>query len=120
MMRNSTTVMTVRDIQASLAYYRDKLGFDIAFEYGVPVFYAGICSGEVELHLVAAHQTPRQPGHGAVAILVDDVDALHADLKKRGAKVLKAPKDYDYGLRDFDVADLDGNMIFFGMESKKS
>lgn len=25
-----------------------------------------------------------------------------------------------YGLRDFDVADLDGNMIFFGMESKKS
>jgi hypothetical protein len=23
-----------------------------------------------------------------------------------------------YGLRDFDVADLDGNMIFFGMESK--
>jgi hypothetical protein len=38
---------------------------------------------------------------------------------KRGAKVLKAPQDYDYGLRDFDVADLDGNMIFFGMESKK-
>ena len=59
-------------------------------------------------------------GHGAVSIFVDDVDALHADLVKRGAKVLKAPKDYDYGLRDFDVADLDGNMIFFGMESKKS
>ena len=36
---------------------------------------------------------------------------------KRGAKVLK---DYDYGLRDFDVADLDGNMIFFGMESQKA
>jgi len=23
-------------------------------------------------------------------------------------------------MRDFDVADLDGNMIFFGMESKKA
>ena len=34
-------------------------------------------------------------------------------------RVLKEPLDYDYGLRDFDVADLDGNMIFFGMESKK-
>jgi hypothetical protein len=32
--------------------------------------------------------------------------------------VLKEPKDYDHGLRD--VADLDGNMIFFGMESKKA
>ncbi len=119
MMHGSTTVLTVKDIMESLAYYRDKLGFDVAFEYGKPIFYVGLCSGEVTLHLIAASQTPRQPGHGAVSIIVDDVDALHADLMKRGAKVLKAPKDYDYGLRDFDVADLDGNMIFFGMESKK-
>lgn len=34
--------------------------------------------------------------------------------------MLKEPKDYDHGLSDFDVADLDGNMIFFGMESKKA
>jgi hypothetical protein len=39
---------------------------------------------------------------------------------KRGAKVLKAPQDYDYGLHDFDVTDLDGDMIFFGMESQKA
>jgi predicted enzyme related to lactoylglutathione lyase len=99
---------------------RDKLGFDIAFEYGNPTYYVGLGSGEVSLHLIAASQTPRLPGHGAVSIFVDDVDALHADLVKRGARVLKAPKDYDYGLRDFDVADLDGNMIFFGMESQKA
>ena len=117
-MRDSTTVMTVNNVLESMAYYRDKLGFDVAFEYGTPTFYVGLCSGEVTLHLVAADQTPRQPGHGAVSIFVDDVDALHADLVKRGAKVLKEPKDYDYGMRDFDVADLDGNIIFFGMESK--
>jgi len=120
MMRGSTTVFTVTNVMESLAYYRDKLGFDVAFEYGNPTFYIGLCSGEVTLHLISASQTPRQPGHGAVSIFVDDVDALHADLVKRGAKILKEPKDYDYGLRDFDVADLDGNMIFFGMESKKS
>jgi catechol 2,3-dioxygenase-like lactoylglutathione lyase family enzyme len=116
MMQGSTTVFTVRDIPASLAYYRDKLGFDVAFEYGTPAFYAGVCSGKVTLHLISESRTPRKPGHAAVAIDVDDVDALHADLVKRGAKVLKAPANYDYGLRDFDVADLDGNMLFFGME----
>ena len=119
MMQASTTVFTVRDIPASLAYYRDKLGFDVAFEYGTPTFYAGVCSGRVTLHLISASRTPRQPGHGAVAIDVDDVDALHADLVKRGAKVLKAPANYDYGLRDFDVADLDGNMLFFATEIPK-
>ena len=120
MMRGSTTVFTVKNVMESLAYYRDKIGFDVAFEYGEPTFYVGLCSGEVTLHLISAGQTPRQPGHGAVSIFVDDVDAVHADLVKRGARVLKEPKDYDYGLRDFDVADLDGNMIFFGMESKKA
>lgn len=120
MMRGSTTVFTVKNIIESLAYYRDKIGFDIAFEYGTPTFYAGLCSGEVTLHLISAAQAPRPPGHGAVSIYVDDVDAVHADLVRHGAKVLKEPKDYDYGLRDFDVADLDGNMIFFGMESKKA
>jgi catechol 2,3-dioxygenase-like lactoylglutathione lyase family enzyme len=120
MMRASITVMTVKNVLESMAYYRDKLGFDVAFEYGKPTYYVGLCSGEVSLHLVAASQTPRLPGNGAVSIFVDDVDAVHADLVKRGAKVLKEPKDYDYGLRDFDVADLDGNMIFFGTESKKN
>jgi catechol 2,3-dioxygenase-like lactoylglutathione lyase family enzyme len=120
MMNTGTTVFTVRDIRASLAYYRDKLGFDIAFDYGDPIAYAGLCSGNVALHLIPASRTPRQPGHGAVAIDVDDVDALHADLVQRGAKVLKAPANQDYGLRTFDVADLDGNMLFFGMETPKN
>jgi catechol 2,3-dioxygenase-like lactoylglutathione lyase family enzyme len=118
MMHASIAVMTVRDIAQSLAYYRDKLGFETAFEYGQPTYYAGLSSGGVKLHLVAAHRTSRQPGNGAVTIFVDDVDGLHAELQKRGARILKAPADYDYGLRDFDVADLDGNMLFFGMESK--
>ena len=119
MMHKSIGVLTVTDITASLAYYRDKLGFDLAFEYGKPTFYAGICSGKVTLHLMSASRTERKPGQGAVSIFVDNVDALHADLVKRGAKVIKAPANYDYGMRDFDVADLDGNTIVFGMESKK-
>lgn len=38
MMRGSTTIFTVKDITESLAYYRDKIGFDVAFEYGTPTF----------------------------------------------------------------------------------
>jgi uncharacterized glyoxalase superfamily protein PhnB len=45
------------------------------------------------------------------------VDALHAELVGRGAKVVKPPQDYAYGMRDFDVLDLDGNEIVFGMGS---
>ena len=106
---------------ASLAYYRDKLGFDVAFEYGNPTFYVGLCSGEVSLHLIVG-RADAAPARAMAPCRSSSTMSMrvHADLVKRGAKVLKAPKDYDYGLRDFDVADLDGNMIFFGMESKKA
>ena len=36
----------------------------------------------------------------------------------RGARVIKPPADYAYGMRDFDVTDLDGNRITFGMASQ--
>jgi catechol 2,3-dioxygenase-like lactoylglutathione lyase family enzyme len=120
MMHKSITVFTVKDVAASAAYYRDKLGFDLAFKYGTPTYYVGLCSGGVQMHLIAADHAPRPPGHGAVSIFVDDVDGLYADLLKRGAKILKAPANQAYGLRDFDVADLDGNMLFFGMETPKT
>ena len=78
-----------------------------------------MCRDEVALHLLAAQQTERLPGNGGICIFVKDVDAVHAELVKRGARVIKTPQDYDYGMRDFDVVDLDGNHLTFGMGSGK-
>ena len=50
-------------------------------------------------------------------MFVRNVDRLHADLVARGAKLINAPEDRDYGMRDFDVVDLDGNQLTFGKES---
>jgi hypothetical protein len=32
-----------------------------------------------------------------------------------GARIVKAPQNYDYGMRDFDLIDLDGSQLTFGM-----
>jgi len=115
MMIGSATVFVVSDIATSMEHYRDALGFEIAFEYGKPTFYVCLCRDEVQLHLIAARQTERLPGNGALCVFVRDVDAVHAELVARGAKVIKPPQNYDYGMRDFDVVDLDGNQLIFGM-----
>ena len=115
MLVGAATVFAVSDIAKSIAYYRDALGFAVTFEYGQPVFYACLCRDDVALHLLAARETKRLPGHGAICVFVRDVDAVHAELSARGAKVIKPPQNYDYGMRDFDVTDLDGNHLTFGM-----
>jgi uncharacterized glyoxalase superfamily protein PhnB len=114
----SATVFVVQDVLRSVAHYRDVLGFSVRFTYGDPVFHAGVERGEVQVHLHAASKTKRLPGHGAVNVFVTDVDALYEELRRRGARVQGEPKDYPYGMRDFDVLDLDGNQLCFGSESR--
>lgn len=119
MIRGAAAVFVVRDIEASLTHYRDALGFAVAFRYGEPTFYAGLCRDELQLHLIAARATARPAGASALCVFVEDVDAFHAELVSRGAKIVKPPQNYDYGMRDFDVVDLDGNQLIFGTASKQ-
>ena len=115
MMAGSATVFVVSDIATSLAYYRDVLGFQVTFEYGQPLSYACLCRDEVALHLLASSRTKRLPGHGAICVFVRDVDQIYAEVSGRGARLLNQPEDRDYGMRDFDVVDADGNQLTFGM-----
>jgi len=114
----AATVFVVQDVLRSVEHYCDILGFHTQFTYGEPTFYAGVERDDLVIHLQAASETKRQPGHGAVYVFVTDVDALYQELKSRGARTLNEPKNYPYGMRDFDIDDIDGNHLCFGMESK--
>jgi uncharacterized glyoxalase superfamily protein PhnB len=118
LLTGAATVFVVSDMPNSIAHYRDALGFDVTFQYGQPTSYACLCRDEVALHLLAAQRTKRLPGNGGICVFVTDVDKVHAELVARGAKVIKPPQDYDYGMRDFNVVDLDGNQLTFGMTSR--
>ena len=114
----AATIFVVRDLPRSLQHFRDILGFHEGFTYGSPPWYASVERGGLIIHLQAGDHTKRQPGHAAVYAFTDNVDALYEELRSKGANVLQAPKDYPYGMRDFSVADPDGNQLTFGMESK--
>jgi uncharacterized glyoxalase superfamily protein PhnB len=116
----AATLFVVQDVLASVAHYRDVLGFKVEFTYGEPTFYAGVERDNLLIHLQAARETKRHVGQGAANVFVTEVDALHEELKARGARILKPPQDYAYGMRDFDLDDLDGNRLTFGMQSKRS
>jgi uncharacterized glyoxalase superfamily protein PhnB len=110
----SATVFVVEDVLRSVAFYRDRLGFDVAFTYGEPVFYGGVCRGDVTIHLQAARASKHQRGQGAINIFTADVDAVYEEFRQRGVAATNAPADRPYGMRDFDLTDPDGNFLCFG------
>jgi uncharacterized glyoxalase superfamily protein PhnB len=44
------------------------------------------------------------------------VDAYHEQLRARGAELINAPTDRDYGLREFVVRTPDGHRLVIGQE----
>ena len=98
-----------------MKHYQEVLGFTEEFRFGD---YAGLKFGEVYLHLSGHNVHDRPVGGGNVYLFCDEVDRYYAELKRKGARLKSEPKDYPYGMRDFAVMDLDGNLLGFGCESK--
>src|SRR5207237_3373209 len=105
----------------SLAYYRDRLGFDIDSYARLPEHY-GYASREA-CYVHFAHYDAAQPRPNSVAVppdmfdlyaYPDDVDALYAELAKRRADLLGPPVEEGYGMYDFRVRDPDGYVLAFG------
>ena len=105
------TVLHVKDMAASLAYYRDVLGFTVTFSWEEPPHYVCLCLGDCAIHLNAY----RQPAAASVVcIFCNGVDALYAELERRGATIAEPIDDRPYGMRDFAVTDPDEHRLIFG------
>lgn len=103
--------LRVRDVARAIDFYTARLGFKLGFKWGEPLRFAGMNFGEVQVFLQLG-----DPGSvpAQVYFVVDDADALHAYQAGQGVQVLRAPADQEYELRDYAVADLDGNELTFG------
>jgi hypothetical protein len=49
----------------------------------------------------------------------DDVDALYGEFQQRGADLVGPPQLRIYGMKEFEVRDLDNYLICFGEEIKE-
>lgn len=97
-----------KDVPAAVNYYRDVLGFSVNYQQQD----LGVMDRDsVRLLLVAGNAT--NIGTGACGVYIKNADELCAELKAKGAHVTKEPESHPWGLRDFEVVDMDGNHINF-------
>ena len=101
------------DLPATLAFYLDKLGFSLAWEWGEPTELAAVCRDEVELTL-ASRADAKPGGISRLYLHIDGIDSYHAQLLAAGVSITVAIADRPYGMRDFSVTDPAGNVLCFG------
>src|SRR5262245_17794500 len=107
----------VDDLERAIAYYCDKLGFQLEFEY--QSFYAGVTRDGFAIHLkhapkLAADRDHRkQNEHLAAYISVSGIRGLFSELQARGARVIKPLQERPWACLDFYVEDPDGYILCF-------
>ena len=111
----------VDDLDVAIAYYRDRLGFDLDFCYESS--YASVSRNGVSIHLKHASKTVadrahrKQNEHLDVHIGVTGAAALHGELRSRGAAITKPLEERPWSCRDFYVEDPDGYVLCFSEQT---
>lgn len=135
--------LTCKDMKASVAFYRDRLGFHAKESWpdeeapmwcnmvlgGQSVMLGAamdpekvgeMCAGDPTdeaIYKAMAQAFQKGPAGVGVTIYlsVEDVDAYDAEIRSRGVKPLREPKTQFYGIRETLVDDPDGYRLVFYM-----
>jgi uncharacterized glyoxalase superfamily protein PhnB len=109
-------LLHISNSAAAEDFYSNRLGFRRQFAHRAhdakpDPCYMGMTRDGVWLHLSSF------PGDGVcggvVNLLVEDVDALHAEFLAKGVGIDTGPVDQTWGTREMYVKDADGNSIRF-------
>ncbi len=117
-LQNLVPVLDVRDVEASIEFYRSSLGFAVydKVEWGGQTEWALLRSGQVQLMLCASQDGfPEEDtiqSDNVFFIFMEDMDALelqlsrtHSDFTRRDAAPAQS--------RDFYLRDPDGYVLWF-------
>lgn len=112
----------VTDVEQTVAFYRDKLGFETRFQQPDQNPFFAIVGRDGAQLFVKSHEgllpmpnTQRHPWIKWDAfVYAPDPDALAVDFADHGATFSTPLEDTHDGLRGFQISDPDGYVLFFG------
>jgi uncharacterized glyoxalase superfamily protein PhnB len=119
MIRQIVPLFFTTDIPGTLAYYKDKLGFECLGTWHDPPVYVIAVRDEHAIHFRCAAPPTANPDKYADELLdayvfVEDVDALYAEYAAKVVEFTRELADTPWKTREFVVKDCDGRLLAFG------
>ena len=106
----------VSDLDRSIKFYRDKLGFRVVAEITPPgrkIVFLEICNGQtIELFSGGEDKveiSPKTIGYAHTCLIIEEMAALMEELKAKGVELSGEPRFGDDGSGSFRIVDPDGN-----------
>jgi predicted enzyme related to lactoylglutathione lyase len=101
--------LPVADVERAQQHYKDALGFQIGWLY--PDKSIGAVSRDKAVLFFRKRELPFEPAiHWVFA---ENIDTWYEQLQSTGANIVDPLELKPWGLRQFTVQDLDGNLFYF-------
>ena len=101
--------LPVADVERAQQHYRDVLGFQIAWlEPGKEI--GAVSRGDVAIFF-RKRKLPFEPA--VHWVFAEDIEASYRELHSSGANIVEPLELKPWGLRQFTISDLDGNLFYF-------
>ncbi len=109
-------ILSVSDVDASLAFYKEKLGFEERMSMPGPdgvTTFAGIALGEANFMLSREDTVPKADGVTFMVYIPEgaDIDTVYQEVQAKGVTIVRELKTEYWGDRRFLVDDPDGYHI---------
>ena len=110
-LESAVPIIPARDTEASAAWYRDVLGFDV---HHVEREYAVIRRDAVSLHFWGPSGIAPEQSMFMYRVGVRGIDELYEECRSKKIVHPNAPlEEKPWGAREFAVVDADGNLLTF-------
>jgi predicted enzyme related to lactoylglutathione lyase len=109
-MKITLIVLGVKDLEQSVAFYRDQAGFELQNQFGSLAFFS---AGAITLMLNAGLKRPDGPLAGAVEVVVaaESVTVSHRQLVDKGCRFIHDPREVTPGSWAATFTDPDGHWL---------
>ncbi len=119
MIRQIAPQFFTTNMRATVAYYKDKLGFQCVGTWQDPPVYAIVAREQHAIHFRCAAPPVPNPQKYTDELLdayfyVEDADALYAEYAGRGVEFQRELANTPWRSREFVLKDCDGRLLAFG------
>jgi catechol 2,3-dioxygenase-like lactoylglutathione lyase family enzyme len=114
--------LLVTDIERSIAFFCEKLGFSVVFSYGKPPYYAQVARDAARLNLRCVElpvlKSAVRDGEELLSVSMtvataEEIKLLFLEFQSAGVGFHQKLKKQPWGARNFVVKDPDGNLLLF-------
>lgn len=120
-MSSSTAIFASSDLERTLAYYVDVLGFELAWTWGDPPSLASVRMGGISIMISHDSDVASKIRGHQHWLDIDEIDKLYDFHRAKDARIISEIEDKPWGFREYVVEDPDGyHLRFAGAQSSKT